>query len=304
MAPVVEVRKLVKVYRNGTVALDGVSLEIERGEIFAILGLNGAGKTTLTKIILGLLKPTAGEVFIFGKPASQGEWRKKIGYLPESFQAPANWKVKDVLEFLGALSGLSSSHLKNEISSILEIVDLSDARNKKVKELSKGMLTRLGLAQALIHKPEILFLDEPTEGLDPIGRRKTRELLVKLRNNGVSILLNSHLLSEIELIADRIGILHKGKLLAYGKLKEIMPKDEKYIVEVYLKTQNLEDFKSEIANFSYTQNNLTIQITASGMNELEKILNMCKKYSVDVVSISPMRTSLEDVFISYIKSGE
>lgn len=298
MDNVIEIEGLTKVYKNNIVALDNVSFEVKRGEIFALLGLNGAGKTTLMKIVLGLLRATSGKVLIFGEISHSDKLKDKIGYLPELFQAPSNWNVKDTLNFLGRLSGFKGSALKNRIDEVLGMVDLKEDKSKKASELSKGMLIRLGLAQALINKPEILLLDEPTEGLDPVSRRKIRELLLELKSNGVTILLNSHLLSEVELIADRVGILHKGKLVVYGSLKDIVPKTEKYQVEI--STPKIESFKLEFDRFSYIQEGDKLVVTVEGVENLEEVLRITQKYSARVVAIIPNRSSLEDVFISYI----
>jgi ABC-2 type transport system ATP-binding protein len=165
MESVIQAVEVTKIYQGKIKALDKVTVEVKQGEIFALLGLNGAGKTTLMKILLSLTRPTSGSVYIFGAPVSEGRWKGKIGYLPELFRVSDNWRVDEVVKFLGALSGLKGKKLKERVKFVLETVDLYEERKRKVKTLSKGMMLRLGLAQALVHNPEILFLDEPTEGL-------------------------------------------------------------------------------------------------------------------------------------------
>jgi len=304
MKPVIQAIEVTKVYRNNIKALNAVTIEVKRGEIFALLGVNGAGKTTLMKILLSLIRPTSGDVYIFGAPVSEGRWKGRIGYLPELFRAPENWRIVEVVEFLGRLSGLRGAELKQRVKFVLEAVDLYEERKRIVKTLSKGMMLRLGLAQALIHKPEILFLDEPTEGLDPVGRVKIRRLLLELKNEGVTIFLNSHLLSEVEILADRIGILHEGRLVISGTLAEVMPNNEKYRVELSVPPEKVEGLRTSLSAFNLSQDGLNFIIVVEGINALSEVLMIAKNFSVEIKSVAPLRNTLEDVFISYIKGAE
>jgi len=304
MKPVIQAIEVTKVYRNNIKALNAVTIEVKRGEIFALLGVNGAGKTTLMKILLSLIRPTSGDVYIFGAPVSEGRWKGRIGYLPELFRAPENWRIVEVVEFLGRLSGLRGAELKQRVKFVLEAVGLYEERKRIVKTLSKGMMLRLGLAQALIHKPEILFLDEPTEGLDPVGRVKIRRLLLELKNEGVTIFLNSHLLSEVEILADRIGILHEGRLVISGTLAEVMPNNEKYRVELSVPPEKVEGLRTSLSAFNLSQDGLNFIIVVEGINALSEVLMIAKNFSVEIKSVAPLRNTLEDVFISYIKGAE
>ncbi|HEY6151879.1 MAG TPA: ABC transporter ATP-binding protein [Gaiellaceae bacterium] len=212
------VRGLAK--RYGRVeALAGVDLEVRDGELVGLLGPNGAGKSTLVKIACGLVRASRGSAEVCGVPAGSREARRKVGYLAELFRFPGWYSADEVLALHQRLSGSEGG--ERERHELLELVELSEARDRRVEEMSKGMQQRLGLAQALVGSPPLLLLDEPTSALDPVGRRTVRVLLEELRSRGVSVLLNSHLLSEIELVCDRVAILLRGQLVAEGSPAEL-----------------------------------------------------------------------------------
>jgi ABC-2 type transport system ATP-binding protein len=204
---------------GGVEALAGVDLEVEEGELVGLLGPNGAGKSTLTKIACGLVRPTAGQATICGAPAGSAHARAALGYLAELFRFPGWYSGDEVLELHQRLAGSTGG--LDERTRLLELVALADARNRRVEAMSKGMQQRLGVAQALVGGPRLLLLDEPTSALDPVGRRTVRELLEQLRGRGVGVLLNSHLLSEIELVCDRVVILLAGRVVAAGTPAEL-----------------------------------------------------------------------------------
>ena len=197
--------------RRGTEALSGVDLHVEPGELVGLLGPNGAGKSTLTKIACGLVKPTSGAVEVFGRPAGSKEARASVGYLAELFRYPGWASADEVLAFHQKLTGSDGG--AEERRRLLELVGLGDAAGRRVEAMSKGMQQRLGVAQALIGSPKLLLLDEPTSALDPVGRRIVRELLESLREQGVAVLLNSHLLGEVERVCERVAILTKGSVV-------------------------------------------------------------------------------------------
>ena len=212
------VRGLAK--RYGSVeALAGVDLEVREGELVGLLGPNGAGKSTLVKIACGLVRASRGSAEICGVPAGSLDARRKIGYLAELFRFPGWYSADEVLGLHQRLTGSAGG--ERERHELLELVSLSDARGRRVEEMSKGMQQRLGVAQALVGSPPLLLLDEPTSALDPVGRRTVRGLLEELRSRGISVLLNSHLLSEIELVCDRVAILLRGRLVAEGSPAEL-----------------------------------------------------------------------------------
>lgn len=235
---VLKISNLTKVYRKShlgkvqkTIGVENLSLEIFSGEIFGLLGLNGAGKTTTLKLILGLLFPTQGEIFLFDKKMPDLEATKRTGYLPELPYFPQHFTVQEILSYYAWLSELSKETLGNRLNQVLELVKMSERRNKRVRECSKGMLQRLSLAQALLHDPAFLILDEPITGLDPLGLTEMRELILKLNAQGQTILFSSHMIAEVERIAHRVGILVNGSLVklfsaaewstAPGKLEKI-----------------------------------------------------------------------------------
>jgi ABC-2 type transport system ATP-binding protein len=206
--------------RYGAVeALRGVALEVERGELVGLLGPNGAGKSTLVKIACGLVRPSSGRAEVCGSPAGTRDARAALGYLAEFFRFPGWTSAEELLVLHQRLAGSTGG--ERERSELLELVGLTDARDRRVEEMSKGMQQRLGIAQALVGTPQLLLLDEPTSALDPVGRRTVRTLLEELRRRGVSVLLNSHLLSEIELVCDRVVILLDGEVVTAGTPAEL-----------------------------------------------------------------------------------
>ena len=218
MAAALAAQRLAK--RYGRVqALDGVDLEVAEGELVGLLGPNGAGKSTLVKIACGLVRPSEGRAWICGARAGSAEARSALGYLAEFFRFPGWMTADELLDLHQRLAGSRGG--AEERTRLLELVALADARHRRVEEMSKGMQQRLGVAQALVGTPKLLLLDEPTSALDPVGRRTVRELLEELRARGVSVLLNSHLLSEIELVCDRVVILLGGKVVAEGTTQEL-----------------------------------------------------------------------------------
>lgn len=223
----IECSELRKVYSEGLIfrkrfeALKGISFNVHRGEVFGLLGPNGAGKTTFIKILLGIIKKTGGDATMLGHPAGSCEGRKLVGYLPENLRIPRHLNAYSALEYYGNLSNLSVKEVKERREAALEMVGLLDRAKDSVKKYSKGMLQRLGLAQAMLHQPKLLVLDEPTDGLDPRARADVRTILRRLGEQGTTIFLNSHILQEVELVCDRVAILDRGLLRYCGSVSEI-----------------------------------------------------------------------------------
>jgi ABC-2 type transport system ATP-binding protein len=218
---------LRKQYRDGLVArrridaLRGVSFSVGRGEIFGLLGPNGAGKTTLIKVLLGIVRATGGQASLLGLPAGSIEGRRQVGYLPENHRIPRHHTANSALAFFGALSGLSGEEIRRRSGPLLESVGLAAWGKTSVRKYSKGMLQRLGLAQAMLHDPALLVLDEPTDGVDPVGRSEMRLILQRLKAEGKTVFINSHLLQEVELVCDRVAILDRGQVLRHGTMAEV-----------------------------------------------------------------------------------
>ena len=219
--PALELTGVRKTYGR-TVALHDLSLRVEPGEVFGFLGPNGAGKTTTVKILLGLVRPTSGQARIFGLPCSDPAARRLVGYLPETFRFQDWLTGRELLELHADLAELSAEARAWRVPEVLRRVGLSDYSHDRLRTYSKGMLQRIGLAQAIIHNPRVLLLDEPTSALDPIGRRDVRDLIRELSARGMSVFLNSHLLSEVEMVCDRVAIIDRGRVVHTGRLDDLV----------------------------------------------------------------------------------
>jgi ABC-2 type transport system ATP-binding protein len=234
--PVVAVQSLTKIFkdfwmRDRARAVDGVSFEINRGEIFGLLGPNGSGKSTTIKVLLGLLKPTSGRVAVFGKLPSDVTIKKRIGYLPEESYLYQFLNARETLEYYGRLFGITGEVLQRRTDELLDMIGLTGAQFRPVREYSKGMQRRIGIAQALINDPDFLILDEPTTGLDPIGNRQVKDLILELGRRGKTILLSSHLLSDVEDVVDRMVILYGGKIQAEGTCESLLESQSRTAIE-------------------------------------------------------------------------
>jgi len=207
--------------RKPSRALHGINFSVDKGEVFGLLGPNGAGKTTTQKLLLGLLRPTEGSVTVLGHPAGHQKTLARIGFLPENPYFYSHLTADEFLDFFGNLFNVPDAALKQRSKQLLELVSLSDSGSKPIRKFSKGMLQRLGIAQALINDPDLIFLDEPNSGLDPVGRRDIRQIIMGLKQQGKTIFLNSHLLADVNELCDRIMILHRGRCVAEGAVKEI-----------------------------------------------------------------------------------
>src|SRR5437868_405008 len=224
---VVETRSLTKVYRDfwgrkKKTALNALDLKIHKGEIFGLLGPNGSGKTTTIKLLLGLLFPTAGDAFVFGEPAAKVEKNERIGYLPEESYLYRFLNAEETLDFYGRLFDIDPDVRKRRAAELIDMVGLSADKKRILKEYSKGMRQRIGLAQALINNPELVILDEPTSGLDPLGTRWMKDLILDLRNRGKTVLMCSHRLEDVQDVCDRIAILYNGDLQTLGKVSTLV----------------------------------------------------------------------------------
>lgn len=225
--PAVEIRNLVKDFktsfrRKPLRAVDGVSLRIMPGEVYGLIGPNGSGKSTTMKALLGLVAPTSGDCAIFGRDSLKVDSRHDVGFLPENPYFYKHLSGEETLRFYGRLCGLGGKALDQRIDELLELVDLRSAKDRRLGGYSKGMLQRIGLAQALIQEPRLVILDEPTAGVDPVGSRQIRDLILKLRERGITVFLCSHLLEQVQEVCDQVGIIFQGKLIREGRLDELM----------------------------------------------------------------------------------
>lgn len=224
---IVEARNLTKVYRDfwgrqKVRALKALDLEVKRGEVFGLLGPNGSGKTTTMKLLLGLLFPTSGDALMFGRPATDVSKNERIGYLPEESYLYRFLNAEETLNFYGRLFKMSDAVRRQKVAQLINMVGLESAKKRQLKEYSKGMTRRIGLAQALINDPELILLDEPTSGLDPQGIRNVKDLILELKNEGKTIIMSSHQLGDVEDVCDRIGVLHQGELKELGRVNDLL----------------------------------------------------------------------------------
>jgi ABC-2 type transport system ATP-binding protein len=235
--PVVAAHELTKTFRldwrrGRLLALDRLDLHVHAGEIFGLLGPNGSGKSTTIKLILGLLRPTSGTIRVCGHEAWSMEARRQTGFLPENPYFPLFLRASEVLSYYGPLCGLRGESLRRRIKELLELVSLDKADDRPLKTFSKGMLQRIGLAQALLHDPQILLLDEPTAGVDPVGSRMIRDLMLELKRRGKTVIFTSHLLEQVEEVSDRVAIVHQGRKLCEGNLRELLRVEDGLVVDL------------------------------------------------------------------------
>jgi ABC-2 type transport system ATP-binding protein len=304
----IEALGLSKVYasRFGSrriTALDGIDLRVEAGQVFGLLGPNGAGKTTTVKILLGLTHPTTGRASLMGLPASDPESRRRVGYLPEGHRFPGYLTARQTLSIFGRMSGLDFAVIRRRAPELLERVRLSPWADVRVKKFSKGMTQRLGLASALIHDPQVLLLDEPTDGVDPVGRREIRDLLLEEAKQGKTILLNSHLLSEIELTCDRVAVLRAGKVAVAGRIEELTASGSRYkLVATGVDEALVAAFRETGA--SVERVNGHFDLTARDLDHVNALVDRLRASGGKLQELSPLRSSLEDVFVDLVRAGE
>ncbi len=304
----IEVRGLRKVYRTTLggrriTALDGIDLRVAPGEIYGLLGPNGAGKTTTVKILLGLTRATAGEARVSGLPVSDPESRRRVGYLPEGHKIPGYLTARQALSIFGRMSEMDSAAIRRRTTELLEKVRLAPWADVRVKKFSKGMTQRLGLAAALIHAPNVLLLDEPTDGVDPVGRREIRDLLHEEARNGTAVLLNSHLLSEIELTCDRVAVLRDGKVAAHGTIDELTRKQARYkMVATPIDDALVAAFRESGAGVDRVNGH--IELTVADVQHLNVLIDQVRSRGAVLSELSPVRSTLEDVFVDLVRPPE
>ena len=299
----IETHHLSKFYSRGKVkALQDFSLSVEKGKIFGLLGPNGAGKTTFIKLLLGIIHPTKGQAFILGQPVSNYRVHQHIGYLSEKHHFPDFLQARQVLYYFGKMSGISGSQLDLRIEELLELVNLSEWANAKTREFSKGMLQRLGLAHTLINDPQLIFLDEPTDGNDPVGRREIRDLLQLLRDQGKTIFLNSHLLSEVERISDEIAILKEGRLLEKGRVEDFLSVEQQYQIKIEQQGNILEPLCQKLS-IPLFQDNSAFTVSVKDEQQLNDLIDHLRSAKVIIRAIVPRKISLEEFFIEVIEEN-
>jgi len=305
---IVEIENLTKDYEIGfwrkrkVRALDGLSLSVEAGEIFGFLGANGAGKTTTLKLLMRLTFPTAGKARILGSDIDNVAMHQRIGYLPENPYFYDYLTAREFLEYCAELFGQPRILRKQQAEDLLSRVHLDEKRwNTQLRKFSKGMLQRVGLAQALINDPEIVFLDEPMSGLDPIGRREVRDLIASLRQTGKTVFMCSHILSDIEVLCDRVAILKKGKLAHLGRLNDLRQQSgDTSLVEIVVTGTNVQSLLAQLPDsekFAVTETAGGLNVQVSEERDVDAVIAALRKVDGKLVSVQPVRQSLEELFV-------
>jgi ABC-2 type transport system ATP-binding protein len=304
MMDAIVIDRLTKIYepkwpwQKDTTVLTEVSLTVKQGEIFGFLGHNGAGKTTAMKVLLGLLRATSGRIEILGESADNVTVHARIGYLPESPYFYDYLTAEEFLRFYGRLAGLTRETVQQRLLQLLERVGLIEARHRQLRKFSKGMLQRIGLAQALIHDPELIILDEPMSGLDPLGRKEVRDLILSLRDQGKTVFFSTHIVSDVEMICDRVGILAKGKMLTSGRIDDLVKEQVTQSVEIVCEGvigDDLADIKAKAMRILQRGNRCLIML--SGQHHLEAVLSALRHAGGKLVSVIPHKGSLEEIFV-------
>ncbi|MEX2287548.1 MAG: ABC transporter ATP-binding protein [Planctomycetaceae bacterium] len=278
--PVIDIRNLTKIYRDfwgrkKVRALNSLSLTVRKGEVFGLLGPNGSGKTTTMKLLLGLLFPTEGEITILGRPASDVKKNERIGYLPEESYLYRFLNAEETLDFYGRLFDMPAAERRSRTDQLIKMVGLDGARHRQLKEYSKGMTRRIGLAQALINNPDLVLLDEPTSGLDPIGTREMKNLIIKLRDEGKTVVMCSHLLADVQDVCDRIAILYAGELKVMGAVDELLQEQG----QTQLLTSKLDD------------------------QTIEEVKAVLARHNASLESVAHPTTNLEDLFLKTVRES-
>jgi ABC-2 type transport system ATP-binding protein len=308
--PVVEIENLTKDFQVGfwkkhpVRALDNLNLQVHKGEIFGFLGPNGAGKSTTLKILMHLLHPTSGKARILGQPIDSVSMHKSIGFLPENPYFYDYLTPEELLTYVGRLFGFSSSVLTQKVETLLKRVGLAGSRKLQLRKFSKGMVQRIGIAQAIINDPEVVFLDEPMSGLDPLGRMEVRQIITSLKAQGVTVFFSSHILPDVEAICDRVAILNKGKLQQVGALEEILKVGiegheailSKWSVPV------LSELRETCGEIRMMGDRLHLKLRTPA--EMESLFSLVSARRLELISINPIRPSLEEYFQSIVGGSQ
>jgi len=301
----IEIVELTKRYRN-ILAVRDLSLAVPQGEVFGLLGPNGAGKTTTIMMLLGNVHPSAGRAYLLGKPIGDVKTRRRVGFLPEKFQFHDFLTATEFLNLHGKLAGMSRQERARRIPQALERVGLAERARSRIREFSKGMQQRIGLAQAILHEPELVILDEPTSALDPIGRRDVRDIITTLRAEGRTVLLNSHLLSEIEMTCDRVAIIKRGQVAAQGTMQELLGFSSTVEVEVRDMTDAAMTAVRQVAARLKFERVPITRFTAWVRSEedIPELARALVANGAQLLALVPQRETLEELFVRIIENGE
>ncbi|HXJ91121.1 MAG TPA: ABC transporter ATP-binding protein [Candidatus Binatia bacterium] len=282
-------------------ALQPLHLTVEDGEIFGFLGPNGAGKTTTLKMLMGLVFPTAGTARILGKEWTDPEVKAQIGFLPEQPYFYDYLTAHELLDYYGQLSGVATKDRKPRIEEVLQRVGLTDIKGLQLRKFSKGMLQRVGIAQAILHNPKLVFLDEPMSGLDPLGRREVRDLMLQLQQEGKTVFFSTHILSDAEALCDRVAIIHKGELRGVGAVEELTKSVQGRVEVVWQGTQVPASMKALGGEFHVTGETVRAVIAE---NQQDAAIDALRRERLRLISLTPLRTSLESYFVEKLQHSQ
>lgn len=302
MPAAVSIEHLRKVYRGGFEALAGISLEVPAGSVFGLLGPNGAGKSTLIKSLLTILRPTECRGHLLGSPIGHRGTLAQVGYLPEHAKFPDYLTGKQVIEFTAGLSKVSVAQTAKRTIELLQRVGMLDWADKKIGTYSKGMKQRIGLAQALVNDPALVFLDEPTDGVDPEGRIEIRKLIETMREEGKTVFVNSHLLGEVEQVADHVAILSRGKIVESGKMSDLTGRGRHY--EVRTEGPVPLALRDTFEAHGWKVAGDSIQISADNATTVQPVIDALRSQNLTIREVKETRLSLEDLFLSAVKSNQ
>jgi ABC-2 type transport system ATP-binding protein len=285
--------------KKETSAVRMLNLEVRQGEVFGLLGPNGAGKTSTIHLLLNLIRPTHGAAFLFDRPVTDTEVHRRLGYLPESVNLHTYYRGRALLHFYAALCGVPVEQRESRVTAVLKLLDLEDAADKQVAKYSKGMAQRIGVAQALLHDPDLLILDEPTASLDPVGRNQFRELLLGLKRQGKTVLISSHILSEVESVCDRVAILESGALKRIGTLQELSAGGSARFVVTGVPGPVMEALAATPAEVTFLQGQVTIRCQDDQLRQTVEAL--LREHNVEILRLEREAQSLDEIFLSTIK---
>ncbi|MEO8340169.1 MAG: ABC transporter ATP-binding protein [Nitrospirota bacterium] len=304
---VVQTEQLSKVFRVGfwgkrVTAVEGLNLEVRRGEVFGFLGPNGAGKTTTLKILMGLIYPTSGQARLFGRDLGDPQTKARLGFLPESPYFYEYLTSREFLRFYGHLFGLWGAVLDKRIDELLELVGMTHSKDLQLRKFSKGMLQRVGIAQALINDPELVVLDEPMSGLDPIGRKEVRDLIFRLKESGKTVMFSSHILHDAEVLCDRVAMILKGRLVACGRVTDLLDQGASHPVELVVDRLSLQGLNHlrPLADKVVMQGDRMLVVLKS-QQQVGGALEIIRATKASLVSLNPQKGSLEDLFIREVE---
>jgi ABC-2 type transport system ATP-binding protein len=321
----IDLRGVTKIYKRRVRALDGIEMHVRRGEIFGLLGPNGAGKSTLVKIIMSVTRPTHADGLVLNHPLGSKVSLTRVGYLPEHHRFPRYLTGRQTLEFFAALSNVDRPTRKKRAAELLETVGMTSWADAKVSTYSKGMMQRVGVAQALVNDPELVILDEPTDGVDPVGRREIRDVLLRLRGEGRTVFVNSHLLSELEMISDRVAILVAGRVVRQGTMDELTRESQCFTVEIEAGEDVAEKLKaafSERTGVQWTEGKAgngaatfsgmlaqglgvevqgtKVRVATREAAAVQGVIDILRGAGLVIRQIQPVRQSLEDLFLETV----